>query len=186
MTTGKDDGGRSVLGKADLFLRRATDLTMLLAGLALVLMTLHVLADVIAGLVFNSPIPGTLEIVAFYYMVAAIVFPAAYLERRNEHIAVELFYSRFPGWGRRAADVWAALLTAAFFAAFTYQSWLDALEATATREVVMGAAAIEIWPSRYILPISFALMVLVSLFNALRALLRQTEDPEQEHPLDVD
>ncbi|MCP1337091.1 TRAP transporter small permease [Futiania mangrovi] len=157
--------------------RRATDLSMVFAGIALVLMTVHVVADVTARVVFNSPIPGTLEIVAFYYMVAAIVFPAGYLERRDEHITVELFYMRLSPFGQRICYAFSGLLTAVFFSIFAYQSWLDALKATRTREMVMGAAQIEIWPARYVLPISFALLVLVAVLNVVRVVLRPHETP---------
>jgi TRAP-type C4-dicarboxylate transport system permease small subunit len=157
---------------------RATDFLMVLAGVALALMTIHVVADVTMRVIFNSPIPGTLEIVAFYYMVAAIVFPVAFLERKDEHISVELFYGFFPAWAKRASYVFACLLSAVFFAVFAYQSWLDALKATASREVVMGAAAIQIWPARYILPISFALLVVVALLKIVRVFLRPSETPD--------
>ncbi|MDX5360027.1 MAG: TRAP transporter small permease [Alphaproteobacteria bacterium] len=168
-------------------LRRATDLTMVFAGVALALMTVHVVADVTARVVFNSPIPGTLEIVAFYYMVAAIVFPAGYLERRDEHITVELFYGRLSPFGQRVCYVFSGLLTSVFFSIFAYQSWLDALKATATREMVMGAAQIEIWPARYVLPVSFALLVLVALLNVARVFLRPLEDPaNKDSTADVD
>ena len=164
--------------RLDRVLLRLLDATMLIAGLALAFMLVHVTADVLARVLFNDPIEGTLEIVAFYYMVAAVVAGVAYLERRDLNISVDLFYLRFPRPMRRACYVLDSLLTALFFGLFAYRSGLDALYALAIRERVMGMAEIEIWPSRFVLPLSFTLVVLVALRNAVLALTGRFDGPE--------
>lgn len=161
----------------DRILLRLLDVTMLIAGVALAFMLVHVTADVVARVLFNDPIEGTLEIVAFYYMVAAVVAGIAYLERRDLNISVDLFYQRFPRPLRRASYVLSSLLTAIFFGLFAYRSGLDALYALETREQVMGMAEIEIWPSRFVLPISFTLVVLVALRNVVVAVTGPFDGP---------
>jgi len=150
---------------------------LFLSGTAIVLMAFHVTLDVSFRLFFNSPIRGTLEIVSFYYMVSAVILPIAYLQIKNQHITVDLFYDWYPKPLKAASYVVSSSLTAAFFAIFAYQSWLDAVRAFNSREVVMGAAAIQIWPSRFILPISFAIMTLVTIFNLVVALSRGSVPP---------
>lgn len=144
----------------------------LVAGtFALVLMAIHVITDVVGRLLFSTPVYATTEIVSFYYMVAVVCLPLAYIELRDEHITVDILYQRLPPLMRRIVFVFACLVTALFFGLFAYQSWLDSLRATATREILMGNALIEIWPSRYFLPLSFALLVLATLLRAARAIL---------------
>ena len=139
--------------------------------IALVLMSLHVVGDVGGRLLFNKPLYGTTEIVSFYYMVAAVCLPLAYMELRDEHITVEVVYLKLPAWLRRAVFVFSTLATAAFFALFAYQSWFDSLRAMESGEMVMGAALIEIWPSRFFLPISFAVVVVAALLRTVKAII---------------
>src|SRR5690606_14694108 len=108
----------------------------------------------------SRPIYGTTEIVSYYYMVAIVCLPLAYLELRDEHITVDIFYLQMPMWLKRCVFVFACLVSAGFFTLFAYQSWLDSLRAMAVRDAVAGAAMIEIWPSRFFMPLGFALLVI--------------------------
>ncbi|HBM14118.1 MAG TPA: hypothetical protein DD390_15605, partial [Rhodospirillaceae bacterium] len=75
---------------------------LLIAGtVALVLMATHVVSDVVGRLFFNHPVYGTTEIVSFYYMVGAVCLPLAYMELRDEHITVDVFYQKMPLMMRR-------------------------------------------------------------------------------------
>ena len=150
---------------------------------ALVLMSVHVVGDVLGRLLINHPVYGTTEIVSFYYMVAAVCLPLAYMELRDEHITVEVIYQHLPPLLRRIVFVFSTLATAAFFALFAYQSWFDSLRAMQSGEMVMGAALIEIWPSRFFLPISFALVVLGALLRAVKATISPTYSDTHEASL---
>ena len=46
-----------------------------IGGAALILMMLHIAADVVARYIFNAPLHGTVEIVSAYYMVAVVFLP---------------------------------------------------------------------------------------------------------------
>ena len=146
-------------------------IVLVFGTISLVLMAVHVILDILGRLAFNSPVYGTTEIVSFYYMVGAVCLPLAYIELRDEHITVEVIYQKLPLVLRRAIFVFAALATALFFGLFAYQSWHDSVDAMASREMVMGAALIEIWPSRFFMPISFGLLVVASLLRAAKAIL---------------
>lgn len=139
-----------------------------LAGVALVLMMLHVVADVIMKFVFNLPIPGTLEVVAFYYMVAAVFLPLAYVELKGAHITVDLVFDRMPRVLQRVALALGFACSAGFFSILAYQTWLDAVEAYEVGEIVMGAVALPIWPSRFVLPLGFAIIALASIIRLIR------------------
>lgn len=152
---------------------------LVFATIAILMMALHIVADVVGRLTAARPIYGTTEIVSFYYMVAVVCLPLAYIELRDEHITVDVFYLHMPLWLKRTVFVFACLVTAGFFALFAYQSWHDSLRAMATRDMVMGHAMIEIWPSRFFMPIGFALLVVAALLRAVKALV-QPGPPEGE------
>lgn len=176
-------GGRAVvLQRIERILSWLTKVLLVVGTIALVLMAIHVTADVVGRLAFTQPVYGTTEIVSFYYMVAAVCLPLAYMELRDDHITVEVVYQKLPPWLRRAVFVFSTLVTALFFGLFAYQSWLDSLKATAARETVMGHAFIEIWPSRYFLPISFGLLVLAALLRSVRAIISPSIGEEHLHP----
>ena len=61
-----------------------------LTAIALIVMMLHVVAHALLRYFFNSPIYGTNEIVAYWYlpMIALLGIPAAQLQK--EHITVSL------------------------------------------------------------------------------------------------
>ena len=58
---------------------RPSNLLTKLAGIIIMVMMIHISADVAAKYLLNDPIDGTLEIVAAYYMVVIVFFPLAYV-----------------------------------------------------------------------------------------------------------
>jgi len=139
-----------------------------IGGAGLILMMLHIAAEVVARYVFNSPLHGTVEIVSAYYMVAVVFLPLAMIERANGHIVVELVSQHLP---RRVQDILigiVALVSALYFSAFAWQTWSDALKKYAVGEQALGTVAITVWPTRFYLPIGCALIVLVLVHKAFR------------------
>ena len=74
----------------DKALERVTTLVAWVGGAALILMMLHIAAEVVARYIFNSPLHGTVEIVSAYYMVAVVFFPVANIERLKSPKLVEI------------------------------------------------------------------------------------------------
>lgn len=158
------------------------------SALSAIVMAVHVSADVVARTLLSQPIAGTTEIVSFYYMVAVVCLPLAYLDLRDDHITVDLLYLTMPMWLKRGVFALSCLATAAFFALFAYESWFIALRSMESGEMVMGSASIQIWPSRFFLPIGFVVLTLAALLRAVRGFIvpgdpadpppeRATEDP---------
>jgi len=75
---------------------RATDVAMLLAEIAIVLMMVHVAFELAVRWLFNSGIAGTYEVVTYYYMVACAYFPLAYVTRGDGHISAQIFTQALP------------------------------------------------------------------------------------------
>jgi TRAP-type C4-dicarboxylate transport system permease small subunit len=172
-------GGFRVLKAIDRICHAFTVLLVIFACIAVVLMALHVSYDVIARSFIASGIYGTTEIVSYYYMIACVCLPLAYIELRDEHITVEVFYDLFPAAMKKVVLGFSIICTGVFFAAFAYRSWLDALNAFSTRERLMGYADIQIWPARFFLPISFGLLVLACLLRLARMIAAATDTKAQ-------
>ena len=62
----------------------------------------------------------------------------------------------------------ASLAAAVYFAAFTWQTWLDALAKLRIGEYIRGQILIVNWPSRFLLPVGCALITLLLLWKAWR------------------
>ncbi len=146
----------------------AANLLALVAGGALIAMMLHINLDVAMRYIFSAPFANTIEIVSSYYIVAIVFLPLALVEVLDAHIAVEIVAQLLP---RRASELLiacVAIVSAAYFGAFTWRSLEDALQKYAVGEIALGNSQITIWPTRFYLPIGCGLLVLILLNKAWR------------------
>ena len=129
-------------------------LLMWLSALIGLAMMLHISADVIARVVFNSPFDGTIEIVSAYYMVAIIFLPLGYVTRYEGHIVVELFTRGLKPPSLARLDIFAGIITIIYMIAFGWMTTLSAIDQTEVGELwASGDGFIAVWPSRWFLPI---------------------------------
>ncbi|WP_386079574.1 TRAP transporter small permease [Vreelandella sp. F11] len=143
---------------------------MVLAALFLVLMALHVSLDVGLRYLFGKSFTGTLEFVSFYYMVAVVFLPLAYVELQREHISVDVLVGRLPPSAQLVLYLFASTLGLLYFGMLCYQSYLDAVRATVRMETAMANFTFYLWPSRWALPVGFAAMCLAIVANMIKAL----------------
>jgi TRAP-type C4-dicarboxylate transport system permease small subunit len=150
------------------WLRKPIDLLFWLGLLAGFLMMVHVTADVAGRYLFNSPLAGTTEFVAAYYMVIVAYAPWAWLSSRDNHIVAGVFKRigspRFDFW----LEIAVKILTLVYVSVFTYQTGLAAVQRTRTGEVwLAGTIYLPVWPSRWMLPIAGALMAVYLVLRVL-------------------
>ena len=141
------------------------------------LMMLHVTADVAMRTLFNSPIEGTTEVVAAYYMVMVAYLPWAYVAANDNHIVAGIFKQI----GTPAFDYWVEigvkLLTITYLAVFIFQTWQAALQRTAAGEVWQaGTKYLLVWPTRWLLPLAGGLMIAHLLLRVIADLARGRPD----------
>lgn len=140
-----------------------TGLTIV-AGIAMLAMMLHIVADVVGRMVFNHPLNGTTEIVSGYDMVIVIFFPLAYVTRHGGHIMVELFTRKWPKRRIAALDAAVGAICLALVVWFTWETVTAAVIAFDQNEQWETAAdLVTIWPSRWFLPIGLGLMAVYML-----------------------
>ncbi len=148
----------------------------------ILLMMLHVAADVVMRYLFNSPLPGTLNIVSRYYMVAVVFLSLAVAERQDAHISVEILYDRLPAGARRALAPLAWLLTALTFAAIAVRSGEVAWSKTLIRASVdEGTTTIPVWQSYWLVAIGSALVAILALWRLALALLGRPDPHAAAH-----
>jgi len=144
-----------------------------LAGVAVAAMMLHVTADIAGKYFLHAPIHGTLEIATYYYMPLVALAPLAVVQRRREHILVELFTQRFSVRLNALLDAVMALLTAAFFALIAWFALVEALRKTARNEFVYVVLFdLPVWPARWVVPVVAALVVAIALLQAMAGIGR--------------
>lgn len=148
-----------------------------LAGAALLLMMLLVVADIVSKYAFNQPVPGTLEFVAFYGMVACVFLPIAAVQKMDGHIMVTMFTDRLP---HRILPVWCAVVNlagAAYLLLFAWASAGAAIGATTIGEstsVIALQTVVELrtWPARWWVPLAAATMAGWLIVQAVAGLRR--------------
>ncbi len=153
-----------------LFSRLANGLH-LLAGIAMTIMMLQVTADVLLKYLFNSPIQGTIELVATYYMVAIAFLPLAYLALHERHVSVDIVVQTMEPRMKRFTMVFANFVSAIYCALLAWRGAVNAIRATQVGEVWAAALVdIPVWPTRWFFPAGAALAAVVFLLVALRYL----------------
>ncbi|WP_108260697.1 TRAP transporter small permease [Mangrovicoccus ximenensis] len=155
---------------------------LLLSGVGLALMMVQTVADVVADNFWSRPIPGNFEIISVYHMVLVVFLPLAFVEWQHENIQVDMLWRLMPGWLQRAVLVLGYVVSAVFFAILARQTWFDAVKAMTKGEMMMGNVYVLIWPAKFVLPVGFAAIGLVSLRHAVHAALDPAFSPDPVDP----
>lgn len=156
-----------------------TRLGTLLGGIAIALMMVHVSLDVLFRHAFNSPLPGTLTMVTYYYMVIATFVPLAHAEAKRAYISVEVVTDRLPARVQHHLQGWMYLATGAVLALLAWRSWLEALKSMRLGAAqVQGAETIPVWPAYFALPVGAGLMTLLLALRFIAYLTGQTNRME--------
>ncbi|MGR3311924.1 TRAP transporter small permease [Roseovarius indicus] len=152
---------------------RLTRALVLLGGVCVALMMLHVTAEIVLRATLNMPLPGTITIVANYYMIVAAFAPLALLEQRNEHISVDIFTAAMPAFMQRIIEIAVRALTAAVLSLLAARTWTEALsKADIGASVTQGSSSIPVWPAYFVLPVGAAAMALVAAIRMVEAATR--------------
>lgn len=137
---------------------------MILIGL----MVIHVTVEVIARGVFLRPIPGTIEIGTYYYMIAVAFVPLGYVQWRRQHIEAEAISNFIPARLRRITTTLGVILSIGVAGLLTYGTVLAALRQTRFGASVWTTVGqIPVWPGRWMLPLGFGALAIVLLYQLL-------------------
>jgi TRAP-type C4-dicarboxylate transport system permease small subunit len=140
-------------------------------GIALMVMMLHITAEVVLRSLFHITIPGTIEFVSVYYMVVAVFVGLAMVQLVNEQVIVEIFLQWMTTRQLFVVDAFGATLTAG--------AWLEARSATRFGEMVpVRGFDLVTWPSRWVAVAALALMALFALIQAIGLFAGRRQESE--------
>ena len=143
----------------DTGLRHCEDWLNLASVFIIMFLMFFATAEIVGRYIFNSPIPGHVEIVELI-MAGVVFFGVAYTERTGGHVRMELFITKvLKGRGYHMSEVVttaASLFTFIFVLIFTTKFAWDAVQiADVTADLY-----IPTWPSKFAIPIgSFFLCI---------------------------
>lgn len=163
------------------FIGKASRASTVVGGFAIALMMIHITIDVAARYLLNSPLPGTITIVSNYYMVVAVFLPLALVEVEDGHISVDVFTAGLGPLGQRIVTILSLAITSAMSILFMLKTWEEAIRAMKSGDsVLQGMYTITIWPSYFLLPLGFGLMVVVVSLKLATLLSGKTVSPFTE------
>ena len=175
------DSGRSpfarFLGAADEGFFKFESALNLIAALVILAVMLIGVFQVFGRKLINFPVPGYVDIIEFVMTVFAFI-SIAYTQRLGGHVRMEIILKRLRGralWIVEFLGTLTVLVIVAILAWFGYEHFL--------RAWTIGDSSIDIqipiWPSKLLIPIAFAFL-LVRLFIQLLGFLRLSAEPNAE------
>ncbi|MEM6742792.1 MAG: TRAP transporter small permease [Pseudomonadota bacterium] len=157
-----------LIGRMISFLTKSSSM---IGALCVVLMVLHVTADVVGRYLFNAPLPGTIVVVANYYMILLVFLSIGIAEEKKAHISVEFFTDLLPTRAQPGVSLFGSLLTIPVIGVMMIGGFDEATKKTDTGATMeQGSQMIEIWQSYWAVPVGAALMAAVALYRVLTAI----------------
>lgn len=144
---------------------------MWFGGGLLIVITLLTVSDVFARYFFDSPIPGTIELVKL--ILVCITFSGmVYTTARKANVQVTVLVSRFP---RRAQRILASIMTFIGVVIFALLSWQLGLSAAEWMHIGRHSATlfIPLAPFKFFAAVAAGLICLVLLIRFLHSLGKQ-------------
>ncbi|WP_342706692.1 TRAP transporter small permease [Lutimaribacter saemankumensis] len=141
----------------------------LIGGFGVASMMAHVTLDVVFRYALNRPLPGTLTMVTYYYMILVAFVPLGFVERQRAHISVEVFTALMPPRIAKVLGVITSILTMAVMILLAWRGADAALKAMRLGAAqVQGDSEILVWPAYFAIPLGAGLMTFVLFWRLLR------------------
>ena len=168
--------------------------SIVLGSLVMVAMMMQVVVDVFMRTFLGTGFPATPDLVGKYYMVAVSFLPLAVTEIHRRHIEATIFTQKLTGLPRKAVFLFGFVVALIVFAVMAWGSFGEAMKQTGRGAYIeVGTAHFPTWPSYWILPISFSLMIVVLVLRIIEILTGQFDDGEadpleeiQSHMMEAD
>ena len=126
--------------------------------------------EVVARFVFNSPTNWVHESMFLMYGMQYMI-SGAYAYREDQHVRVDVLYSKLSSRGKAIADI----ISSAFFFIFTltllYTGWRFAWDAVQNSETSFTEWTVQYWPVKLTMPIGAALIVLQGVSKLMKDIM---------------
>lgn len=138
------------------------------AGVALIVMLLHVVADVGSRTFAHAPLPGTLAFITYWWMPAIVFLSLGATELSNGHIQVSLLIDKLTRRFGRVIRSYGDVVAAASIGIVLYFGVLGAIEVTVLQKAELGVINVPVWFPRIVMAVGLAvyfLQILASLWR---------------------
>lgn len=163
------------------FVDRVSSVSATVGAVCIVLMALHVTADVTGRFAFNHPLPATLEFVGFGWIPLIVFLGLAEAQRRNEHLRVTLSVERVPSPQRRVPEAVASLLTSLVLALVIFYATQTGIRAVEIGEAQPAVVHVPIWPFRLVAVLGLLLLLAQTVASFYRVM---ADSPSPDHPVE--
>lgn len=130
------------------------------AAIACMCLMFHVIGEVAARNLFNRPLPGTLEITQYWWMMAIVFLAFGYTQLRGDHIRATVITEMLDVRWERASQALALVLLGVFTVFVGVHGWTSAMSSMEIRDASNSAHPIPIWPLAFAVPLGCAALVL--------------------------
>jgi TRAP-type C4-dicarboxylate transport system permease small subunit len=146
-----------------------------IAAAGIILMVLHVLANVFMRKAYGQPIQGTNEYVGYIWLPAIVMIGFVVSVVRGQIIDADIFYSRLPKQIRREVRLFTSTLSTIVSFGF---AWYSAPEALHAMSVGAKAPASDVYiaPITILVPFAFGALTVLFAVDAVRAIRGRFDD----------
>lgn len=120
-----------------------------IAVIALFSMMLLITLDVVLNKVIGRPIPGTIEVTSYYFMLFVVFLTMPNIEKNDAHISADFIVARFSPRVQNVFKILGKLLTITFYSCLAYGAVTQAIKSTYSLETAMSNFTFYIWPARW-------------------------------------
>jgi TRAP-type C4-dicarboxylate transport system permease small subunit len=159
-----------LLVRLDRYITVVTRVLFGIAGVGLVAMLVLIVADIIGIKIFSKPIPGGIEYVSFFSVVA-IAFAVPFTQVMRGHVAVDFIVDLFPRRAKLVIDIIMALFSVSLFALLAWFSFKYGNSLRRSGEVSM-TQEIPFYPFVWGMAVCFVVMLLVVLLDLAKLVVK--------------
>lgn len=159
-------------------MNRLLDRVELVAGLLLLAVALLTFATVMLRWLFNFGLPDSFDL-SRMMLGTAMFWGIALAGFHNRHIQVDGLWETAPPWGKRLIDIFATLITLAFFALFAWMVKDKVISVYASHEQTFDLR-LPLWPLYAVAALGVVLAALLLLLRLARLLTGKTIDTRSE------
>jgi TRAP-type C4-dicarboxylate transport system permease small subunit len=138
------------------------------AAAGVVLLALNVCVDVVGRTLFHTPLTGTLEMTAYWWMPTLTLLAFAFTELQQEHIKVTILLDVLPLRMRQIVEGCFSIIATALLLALAYYTLREALDSAALQRTTPSKPPVAIWPFMFVAVAGTGMLTLQTAANAYR------------------
>jgi TRAP-type mannitol/chloroaromatic compound transport system permease small subunit len=126
--------------------------------------------EVIARFVFNSPTNWVHESMFLMYGMQYMI-SGAYAYREDQHVRVDVLYSKLSPRGKAIADIISSVFFFIFTITMLFTGWRFAWDAVQNAETSFTEWGVQYWPVKLTIPIGAALIILQGISKLIKDIM---------------